>query len=81
MFSQTVGCGYWKDNTSTGFPKPYVCEHRWAEVAAMVKWRRAMYDAGLTKYESRFEAGNKVMAVSYGGSGLFMLNIGSASFR
>ena len=80
---QTIGCGYWKDTTSTGFPKPYVCEHRWPEVAAMVRWRRAVYTAGkgFSGYQSRFEAGNKVMAASYAGKGFFMLNIGADAFR
>ncbi len=83
MCGQTIGCGYWKDITSTGFPKPYLCEHRWPEVSAMVRWRRAVYTAGkgFSGYQARFDAGNKVMAASYAGKGFFMLNIGAEAFR
>ena len=77
---QTIGCGYWKDRTSTGFPKPYVCEHRWPEVAAMVRWRRQMFPA-FTTYKADFQAGNRVMSITYPGKGFFIFSIDSNTFK
>ena len=77
---QSVGCGYWKNITSNGFPKPYVCKHRWPEVAAMVKWRRQMFPS-FTSYSAQFQDSNKVMTISYPGKGFFILSIDSNAFK